>query len=140
MLSSTRSSISSPRSVNVASRNTTVFPKSGIYISACFADASLQPQLHRLQVAPESRMSHVLSLFFAFVLSFGHLQPAEAHNSADFIQTETGIVSTYGEIAVGAHTFSARRIALNSYSEDACLSCRSTNSTSQPHLIWRAQR
>ena len=34
----------------------------------------------------------------------------------------------------------ARRIALNSYSEDACLSCRSTNSTSQPHLIWRAQR
>ena len=85
-------------------------------------------------------MSHILSLFFAFVLSFGHIQTVEAHNSADFIQTESGLISTYGEIVVPAHNVSVRRIALNSYSEDACLSCRSTNSTSQPQLIWRAQR
>ena len=85
-------------------------------------------------------MSHLLSLFFAFVLSFGHIQTAEAHTQTDFVHTPDGLVSTYGDIAVPDHTFAARRIALNSYSEDACQSCRSTNSTSQPHLVWRAQR
>ena len=84
-------------------------------------------------------MNHLLSLFFAMVLSFGN-SPAEAHNANDFIQTPDGLVSTYGEIIIPQHKVAARHIALNSYSEDACLSCRTTSSTSQPQLIWRAPR
>ncbi|QMV18261.1 hypothetical protein GOB94_05815 [Granulicella sp. 5B5] len=72
---------------------------------------------------------------------FGSVRTASAHPSTDFIQTENGLVSTYGEIVtVPDHTFTVRRIALNSYSENACHFCRSTNSTSQPHWVWRAPR
>ena len=119
MLSSTRSSISSHRNVNVASRNTTVFPKSGIYISACLADASLQPQLHRLQVAPESSYEPrpftllcLCSLLRPHAASRGSSQPAAKTSSRPRPESSAPTV----KIAVGATASPHAASPSNSYS------------------------
>jgi hypothetical protein len=83
-------------------------------------------------------MNHFLSLFFALIFSFGHT-PA-THKTDTFIPPAEFAVGTEELLPVPNHTLNGRRIATNSYSEVACLSCQTTNVTSQPQLILRAQR
>jgi hypothetical protein len=97
------------------------------------------------QIVPEQTMNRFLSLIFGFILSFGHSQTAKAHPTDPFIAPEDRTASLDSDIPVHNHRQVVRKVSYNSYSEDACRpSClynaSSTNNTSQPHLVLRAQR
>jgi hypothetical protein len=85
-------------------------------------------------------LSHFLALLFGFILSFGHNQSAATHHADPFIPPAEMTANLNDEIPVANHRQSVRRASYNSYSEDACLSCLSTNASSQPRLLTRAQR
>ena len=83
-------------------------------------------------------MSHFLSLFFALIFSFGH--ESKVHKTDPFVPPAEFSEGTEELLPVPNHELIARHIATNSYSEVACLSCQTTNGTSQPQLTLRAQR
>jgi hypothetical protein len=90
-------------------------------------------------------MNHFFALIFGLILSFGHSPAAMAHPTDQFVPPEDATASLNDDIPVANHQQTVRKISYNSYSEDACrssclLNASSTNSTSQPHLVLRAQR
>jgi hypothetical protein len=84
-------------------------------------------------------MSHCFSMFFAFLFSFGHNTATVARHTDAFVPPAEFVSSSF-EVPVSNRESLARHSAFNSYSEEACLSCRTMNNTSQPQLILRAQR
>jgi hypothetical protein len=89
-------------------------------------------------------LGHILTMLFAMICSVFHSGASFAHNDHAFVPPAEFVHSTF-DVPVANHASLARRNALNSYSEDACLSScllntSSTNGTSQPRLILRAQR
>ncbi len=84
-------------------------------------------------------MGHLLALLFGFILSFGHRNAAATH-ADPFIPPAEMTTSLNDDIPVANHRQTVRRASFNSYSEDACRSCLSTNATSQPRLLTRAPR
>jgi hypothetical protein len=84
-------------------------------------------------------MGHILTMLFAMFCSFGHSSATVAHHNDPFVPPSDFVSASY-EVPVSNHDSLARRSAFNSYSEDACSSCRTMNATSQPQLILRAQR
>jgi hypothetical protein len=106
--------------------------ESGIYTTGSPADALFSKRCRSYD------MNHLLSLFFALIFSFGH-RPA-THRTDAFVPPGEFAASTEEMLPVPNHTLAGRRIATNSYSEVACLSCQTTSATLQPQLILRAQR
>jgi hypothetical protein len=84
-------------------------------------------------------LGHLITVLFAMICSFGHSSTDVARHNDPFVPPAEFVSASY-EVPVSNHDSLARRSALNSYSEDVCLSCRMTNATSQPQLILRAQR
>ena len=82
-------------------------------------------------------MSHLLSLLFAMLFSFGHMA---AQKKADTFVPPPEFAGMEEALPVANHELVARHVTTNSYSEVACFSCQTTNATSQPQLILRAQR